>query len=198
MPIRVALLGTQSMGRAHSHAFRTVASFFKLEAPPEMAVLCGTDPERTKAAAARFGWREWSTDWKEVVARKDIDLVDVATPGDTHAEISLAALAARKHVICEKPLANNAADAKKMWEAAKKAGTVNLCAFNYRRVPAIAHARAMIERGTSAGSTISARSTSRIGSSIPTFRSCGGCERSGRARAPTAISTPTSPISRAI
>jgi predicted dehydrogenase len=146
MPIRVALLGTQFMGRAHSHAFRNVAAFFPVAAP-ELTVLCGTDRARTEAAAKRLGWREWSVDWKEVVARKDIDLVDVATPGDTHAPIVLAALTAGKHVICEKPLANTVAEAKAMRDAAARARVVNLCAFNYRRVPAIAHARAMIAAG---------------------------------------------------
>jgi predicted dehydrogenase len=146
-PVRVALIGTQFMGRVHSHAFRTVASFLPLQAPPTMAVLCGLDRARTEAAAARFGWREVSTDWHEVIARKDIDLVDIATPGDTHCEIALAALKAGKHVMCEKPLANNAADAKKMALAARRAGVVNMCAFNYRRVPAVAHARAMIQKG---------------------------------------------------
>lgn len=147
MTIRVALLGTQFMGRAHSQAFRTVASFFPLQSPPKMAVLCGTNAERTREAAARFGWAEWSTNWKEVVARKDVDLVDVATPGDTHAEIAIAALKGGKHVICEKPLANGAGEARRMRDAAKRAGTVTLCAFNYRRVPAIAHAKAMVARG---------------------------------------------------
>ncbi|MBI3818978.1 MAG: Gfo/Idh/MocA family oxidoreductase [Planctomycetes bacterium] len=145
--IRVALIGTQFMGRVHSHAFHTVASFFPLDAPPDMTVICGRNPERTHAMAERFGWRESSLDWRKVIARKDIDLVDVATPGDTHAEIAIAALKAGKHVICEKPLANTAAEARAMAAAAKKAGTVNLCAFNYRRVPAIAHAQQMIARG---------------------------------------------------
>lgn len=144
---RVALIGTQFMGRVHSHAFRTVASFLPLAAPPEMLVICGQDKDRTNAMGKRFGWREASTDWKSVVNRKDIDLVDVATPGDTHAEIAIAALKAGKHVICEKPLANTVDEAKKMVEAARAAGTVNMCAFNYRRVPAVAHAKQMIERG---------------------------------------------------
>ncbi|MBL8692747.1 MAG: Gfo/Idh/MocA family oxidoreductase [Planctomycetes bacterium] len=143
---RVALLGTQFMGRVHSHAFRTVASFFPVD-PPEMAVLCGQDAQRTAAQAAKFGWEEASTDWREVIARKDIDLVDVCTPGDSHAEIAIAALKAGKHVICEKPLANTVAQAKQMAAAAKKAGTVTLTAYNYRRAPAVAHAKRMIERG---------------------------------------------------
>lgn len=144
---RVALIGTQFMGRVHSHAFRTVASFFQLSSPPEMSVICGQDAARTAAAAQRFGWKAVSTDWRSVVNNPLIDLVDVATPGDSHAEIAITALKAGKHVICEKPLANTVKEARRMVEAARKAGTVNLCAFNYRRVPAIAHAHEMIRRG---------------------------------------------------
>lgn len=146
MPIRVALLGTQFMGRAHSHAYRTVSAFFPVE-PPEMTVLCGADAARTRAAARRLGWKESATDWKEVVTRDDVDLVDIATPGDLHAPMALAALAAGKHVICEKPLANTVAEAKAMRDAASRARVVHLCAFNYRRVPAIAHAQRMIAGG---------------------------------------------------
>ncbi len=145
--VRVALIGTQFMGRAHSHALRSVASFFPRPHPPEMTVVCGRDPRRTKELARRFGWTEASTDWRRVVEREDVDLVDVCTPGDTHAEIAIAALRAGKHVICEKPLANTVADARRMAAAARKARRVTLCAFNYRRVPAVAHAAAMIRRG---------------------------------------------------
>lgn len=144
---RVALIGTQFMGRVHSHAFRTVASFLPLAAPPEMKVICGQNPERTAAMAAGFGWQESSVNWREVVNRKDIDLVDIATPGDQHAEMAIEALRAGKHVICEKPLANTLSEARKMAAAARKSDRVHMCAFNYRRVPAIAHAARMIAEG---------------------------------------------------
>ncbi|MFN0207376.1 MAG: Gfo/Idh/MocA family protein [Planctomycetota bacterium] len=146
-PVRVALIGTQFMGRVHSHAYKTVAGFLPLKNAPVMAVICGRDAARTQSVAARFGWQESSANWKHVVERDDIDLVDISTPGDTHCEIALAALKNGKHVICEKPLANTVAEATKMAGAAAKAKVNNMCAFNYRCVPAVAHAKQMIERG---------------------------------------------------
>lgn len=145
--LRIALLGHGFMGRAHSHAFRTVASFFPDVAPPELAVLCGRDAAGLARTASAFGWKETSTDWRAVVRRPDIDVVDVSTPGDLHAPMAIAALAAGKHVICEKPLANDLSSARRMARAAERAGTTVLCAFNYRRVPAIVHARRLIEDG---------------------------------------------------
>jgi predicted dehydrogenase len=113
-------------------------------------VLGGRDPDRTEAAARKYGWERASTDWRDVVASDDVQLVDVCTPGDTHAEIALAALAAGKHVLCEKPLANTVAEAEEMAAAATAAaarGVRSMVAFNYRRVPALAYARKLIEEG---------------------------------------------------
>jgi predicted dehydrogenase len=145
--LRVAQIGTAFMGRAHSQAWSTAARFFDLPIEPRLSVLVGTDPERTAAVAARFGWAESSTDWRETIARDDIDIVDICTPGDTHAEIAIAALAAGKHVLCEKPLANSVADAERMAAAAAAAGVVAMCGFSYRRTPALALARQMIADG---------------------------------------------------
>ncbi|MBN9153959.1 MAG: Gfo/Idh/MocA family oxidoreductase [Microbacterium sp.] len=146
--LRVAMIGTGFMGKAHSHAWRTAPRFFDLPAEPRMAVIVGTDAARTTAAAERFGWEEASTDWREVVARDDIDAVDICSPGDTHAEIAVAALAAGKHVLCEKPLANTVDDAERMADAAAAAsGLVALCGFSYRRTPALALARRLIADG---------------------------------------------------
>ncbi|MDN3497023.1 Gfo/Idh/MocA family oxidoreductase [Planococcus sp. APC 4015] len=146
--LRVALIGTGFMGKAHSHAWRTAPRFFDLPLAPTMSVIVGTDPERTAAAAERYGWAESSTDWRAVVERDDIDVVDICSPGDTHAEIAVAALAAGKHVLCEKPLANSLHDARVMTDAAAAAsGQVALCGFSYRQTPALALARELIAAG---------------------------------------------------
>ena len=106
--INVALIGYAFMGRAHSNAYRQVTPFFNPRLRPRMKVLCGRTRSNVEAAAKDLGWEEVSTSWEEVVARKDIDLIDIATPGDSHAEIAIAAAQAGKAVFCEKPLANSA------------------------------------------------------------------------------------------
>ncbi len=148
--LRVAMIGHAFMGNAHSQAWRTAPHFFDLPLRPEMAVLVGHDAGRAAEAAARLGWAESSSDWREVIARDDIDLVDICTPGDTHAEIAIAALRAGKHVLCEKPLANTVAEAEAMTAAADEArahGVRAMVGFTYRRVPAIGLARALVEEG---------------------------------------------------
>ncbi|MCB8957506.1 MAG: Gfo/Idh/MocA family oxidoreductase [Nocardioides sp.] len=149
-PLRVAMVGHAFMGNTHSHAWRTAPRFFDLPLRPEMAVVVGRDADRAAEAAARLGWAESSTDWREVVARDDIDLVDVCTPGDTHAEIAIAALRAGKHVLCEKPLANTVAEAEEMTAAAEEAhahGVRAMVGFTYRRVPAVGLARRLVQEG---------------------------------------------------
>ena len=145
--VRIALLGTKFMGKAHSNAFSRVGQFFDPKAAAVMSVICGRDPKATAEMAERFGWHEASTDWKAVVRRKDIDLVDVATTGNTHKEMVLAAAAAGKHILCEKPLANTLAEARAMLAAVKKAKVLHMVGFNYRFVPAIAMAKRMIQQG---------------------------------------------------
>jgi len=112
-----ALIGYAFMGKAHSNGYRQVSHFFKPRLAPRLKVLCGRTPARLQAAAREYGWEETATDWKEVVNRKDIDLVDISTPGDSHAAIAIAAARAGKAVICEKPLANTVADAERMLAA---------------------------------------------------------------------------------
>lgn len=149
-PLRVALIGTAFMGAAHSQAWRTAPRFFDLPREPEMALLVGRSADSTAAQATKLGWPEWSTNWLDAVSRDDIDVVDICTPGDTHAEIALAALAAGKHVMCEKPLANSVADAVEMAAAAERAardGVLSMCGFSYRRTPALALARRFIAEG---------------------------------------------------
>lgn len=146
----VGMIGYAFMGAVHSHAWRSAHRFFDLPLTPRMQVLCGRDATRVAEAATRFGWEESVTDWRDVIARDDVDLVDVCTPGDTHAEIAIAALEAGKHVLCEKPLANTVAEAERMAEAAAVAaerGVRAMVGFTYRRVPAIALARKLVADG---------------------------------------------------
>src|ERR671921_2952274 len=117
----VGLIGYAFMGAAHSQAWRTAPHFFDLPLNPELTVLVGRDKARLEAAAARLGWQETETDWRRVLERDDVQLIDVCTPGDTHAEIAIAALEAGKHVLCEKPLANTVDEAEAMVAAADKA-----------------------------------------------------------------------------
>jgi predicted dehydrogenase len=146
----VAMVGHAFMGAAHSQAWRTAGRFFDLGLAPDLAVLCGRDAARTRAAADRLGWREVETDWKAVLRRDDVGLVDICSPGDTHAEIAIAALDAGKHVLCEKPLANTVDEARSMAAAAERArarGVRSAVGFNYRRVPAVALARQLVADG---------------------------------------------------
>jgi predicted dehydrogenase len=138
------------MGATHSLAWRTAPRVFDLPCGAEMTALCGRTASATEAAAQKLGWAEWSTDWRELVARDDIDVVDVCTPGDSHAEIAIAALEAGKHVLCEKPLGNTVAEAEKMTavaEAAAARGVRSMVGFNYRRLPALSLARQMVAEG---------------------------------------------------
>lgn len=147
---RIAMIGYAFMGAAHSQAWRNVHRFFDVGVEPEMAVVVGRDGTKAAAAATRLGWQESATDWREVIARDDIDVVDICTPGDTHAEIAIAALEAGKHVLCEKPLANTVAEADAMAAAAAAArdrGVRSMVGFSYRRVPAVALMRQMIAEG---------------------------------------------------
>ncbi|MDZ4721965.1 MAG: Gfo/Idh/MocA family oxidoreductase [Roseiflexaceae bacterium] len=146
--IGVGLVGYKFMGKSHSNAYRQVASFFpNLALKPEMKALCGRDEAGVKAAAEQFGWQGYETDWKKLVARSDIGLIDVSTPGDSHAAIAIAAAENGKHVFCEKPLANTLAEARLMLAAVRKNNVVGMVNFNYRRVPAIQLAKSLIESG---------------------------------------------------
>ncbi|MGI9253353.1 MAG: Gfo/Idh/MocA family protein, partial [Thermomicrobiales bacterium] len=145
--IGVGLVGYKFMGRAHSNAYRQVSHFFDVDPAPVMRAVCGRNEEAVRSAAASLGWQGYETDYRALIARDDIGLIDVSTPGDTHREVVLAALAAGKHVLCEKPLANTLAEAREMMDAAEKAGVVAMVNFNYRRVPAVAFAKQLIESG---------------------------------------------------
>jgi predicted dehydrogenase len=146
----VAIVGYAFMGAAHSQAWRTAGRFFDLPYAVDRRLLCGRDREAATAAASRLGWADVTTDWHDVLGRYDVDLVDICTPGDSHAQIAVAALEAGKHVLCEKPLANTVAEAEQMAAAAARAagrGVRSMVGFNYRRVPALALAQRLVADG---------------------------------------------------
>lgn len=148
--LRVAMIGYGFMGAAHSQGWRTAPRVFDLPAGAEMAVIVGRDAGAVAKAATKWGWAESATDWREVIARDDIDIVDIVTPGDSHAEIAIAALDAGQHVLCEKPLANTVAEAEAMAAAAERAaarGVKAMVGFTYRRVPAVTFLRQLIAEG---------------------------------------------------
>jgi predicted dehydrogenase len=145
--IGVGLVGYKFMGRAHSNAYRQVGRFFDLKLSPRMRAICGRDEAGVRVAAATLGWEGYETDYRRLLERDDIGLVDIVTPGNTHHEIAIAALEAGKHVLCEKPLANTMEEAREMLDAARRAGTTNMVCFNYRRVPAVQLAKKLVEEG---------------------------------------------------
>ncbi|MFB2585133.1 Gfo/Idh/MocA family protein [Herbiconiux liukaitaii] len=150
MTLRVAMIGYGFMGAAHSVGWRQAPAVFELPDDVEMAVVVGRNAGAVAEAAAQWGWAESATDWREVIARDDIDIVDIVTPGDSHAEIAIAALEAGKHVLCEKPLANTVDEAERMTRAAEAAAAKGVRAtvgFTYRRVPAVTLLRDLIAEG---------------------------------------------------
>jgi predicted dehydrogenase len=146
-PLNIGLIGCGFMGRAHSNAFAKVSQFFDLSAQPVLKAVCARNPASAKAFAMNWGYEGFETDWRELVRREDIDLIDIASPNDTHAEIAIAAAQAGKMVMCEKPLGRNAAEAKRMVAAVEAAGRPNMAWYNYRRVPAVALAKQLIDEG---------------------------------------------------
>lgn len=145
--VNVALIGYAFMGKAHSNAYRQVGPFLSPRLTPRLKVICGRHAANVAKAARAYGWEETATDWRDVVRRGDIDLVDVCTPGDSHADISIAAARAGKAVICEKPLANSVSEAGRMLAAVQKARVVHMICHNYRRAPAVMLAKQLIAEG---------------------------------------------------
>ncbi len=147
-PLNVALIGSKFMGRAHANAYLKAAKFFDLPRQPLMHTVAARDPAELKKFASRWGWRHWTTDWRQAVTNPQIDLVDVATPNHLHREQSIAALEAGKHVACEKPLAGTLDDARQMLQAARKAKRCKTFVwYNYRRCPAVALAHRIVKAG---------------------------------------------------
>jgi predicted dehydrogenase len=145
--LAVGLIGYKFMGKAHSNAWRQAPHFFDLPAGVRMKTICGRNRTAVKKAAAKLDWENAETDWRCIIADPRIDIVDICTPNESHCEIAVAAAKAGKAILCEKPLARNVDEAGKMAQAVKKARVVNMICHNYRRVPAIALAKQMIERG---------------------------------------------------
>lgn len=145
--VNIALIGYKFMGKAHSNAFRQVRRFIPGGLIPRMKVICGRDRAALEAAARQFGWEEVETDWRRVVDRKDIDVVDISAPGNLHHVIAIPAAEAGKDIICEKPLANSLTDAKAMLRAVERAGVRHMVMYNYRRIPAVAFAKKLVEDG---------------------------------------------------
>jgi len=145
--INVALLGYKFMGKAHSNAYRQLPHFFPGKLEPRLKVICGRDRVALEAARQQYGWEEIETDWRLAVEREDIQVVDISTPGNFHPEMAIAAAQAGKHIICEKPLANTLAEAKTMLKAVEKAGVKHMLMHNYRKIPAVAFAKKLIEDG---------------------------------------------------
>ena len=146
--LNVAMIGYGFMGKAHSNAYRKVGSFFPhLEHRPNLKCLCARDAAKAAAFAETWGYESVETDWRKVIERDDIDLVDICSPNDSHLEIAVAAAKAGKMVACEKPLAMNVAEAEEMTAAVEETGVPNMVWFNYRRVPAISLARQVVEEG---------------------------------------------------
>jgi predicted dehydrogenase len=145
--VNVALIGSKFMGRAHSNAWLNVAKFFPVDPLPVMHTVVGRDAAALGVFAQRWGWQHASTDWRDVVQSPEVDLVDIATPNDVHAEQAIAALETGRHVACEKPLAGTLADAQSMADAAAAATGRSFVWFNYRRVPAVALAQRLVASG---------------------------------------------------
>jgi predicted dehydrogenase len=146
--LRIGLIGYKFMGKAHSNAWRQVNRFFpELPARAELATICGRDDASVERARETFGWQRGETDWRKVVEDPAIDIIDICTANDTHCEIAIAAARAGKAVLCEKPLARNVAEARKMFAAVEKAKVVHMVCHNYRRIPAVALAKRIVENG---------------------------------------------------
>ena len=145
--VRIGIAGYGMMGRAHSYAYTALPSLRKVGVSPKLVLISGRDRERVARAAGAYGFAEWTEDWRELVARQDIDIVDICTPPGTHAEIATAAVQAGKAVICEKPLAVTYAEARGAADAAEKARVLNAIGFNYRRLPAVSLMKRMIDEG---------------------------------------------------
>jgi predicted dehydrogenase len=146
-PYNIGMIGYGFMGRAHSNAYANVAHYFDLEYKPVLKAVCARDAAKSKAFAEQWGYESVETDWKKLLARKDIDAVDICTPNNLHKEIAIAAAQAGKAILCEKPLAMNAAEGEEMCKAVEKAGVANIVWYNYRRVPAVTFAKQIIDSG---------------------------------------------------
>src|SRR6185437_13756664 len=145
--LNIGLVGYGFMGRTHSNAFLQTPRFFDVPYEPVLKAVCARNADRVRSFAGNWGYESIETDWRALVDRKDIDLVDIASPNDTHAEIAVAAARSGKMVACEKPLGRTLAEARAMALAVEQAGVASMVWYNYRRVPALAFAKRLIDEG---------------------------------------------------
>ena len=145
--LNIGIVGYKFMGKVHSNAYLKAARFFDLGLAPHLRVACGRHQNLVKNFASRWGWEEVETSWERMVARDDIDMVDVSSPTHTHKDVVIGAAQAGKHILCEKPMAKNSEEAQQMYDAVKKAEVKHMLGHNYRRVPAIRLAKTLIEEG---------------------------------------------------
>jgi len=145
--LNIGLIGYGFMGRTHSNGYAQAPHFFNLGRKPVLKAACGRDKDKLKAFAEQWGYESTETDWRKVIERKDIDVIDICTPNNSHCEIALAAAAAGKMILCEKPLAMTGAEGLKMVEAVERAKVPNMVWYNYRRVPAVTYAKQIIDSG---------------------------------------------------
>lgn len=143
--LRIGMVGYKFMGKAHSHAYRDLPLFFPNTVHPVMKVICGRDQKGVALAAKQFGWEEYTTDWKRLLERDDIDLIDINAPSNVHKEITIAAATAGKHVFCEKPLALTLKDSREMLDLVESARVKHMVGFNYRFAPAVMLAKKLID-----------------------------------------------------
>ncbi|MFO0879713.1 MAG: Gfo/Idh/MocA family oxidoreductase [Gemmataceae bacterium] len=146
-PLNVGMIGYGFMGRAHSNAYRQVGQFFPSSYRVVLKAACARDASKVKPFADQWGYESIETDWRKLVERKDIDVIDICTPNNLHKEIALAAAANKKMILCEKPLAMNSVEGQEMVDAVEKAGVPNMVWYNYRRIPAVTLAKRLIEEG---------------------------------------------------
>jgi predicted dehydrogenase len=146
-PLNIGMIGYGFMGRAHSNGYRRVSNFFNLEHTPVLKAVCARDKDKAKEFADMWGYESIETDWRKLLERKDIDAVDICTPNNLHKEIAIAAAQAGKMILCEKPLAMNAAEGEEMCQAVEKAKVPNIVWYNYRRIPAVTFAKNLVDSG---------------------------------------------------
>ena len=145
--LNIGMIGYGFMGKAHTNAYRKVSHFFDLEYQPVLKAACARNEERIQAFADRWGYQSVETDWRKMISREDIDVIDICVPNNLHKEIALAAAEAGKMILCEKPLAMDSDEGEEMCNAVEKAGVANMVWYNYRRVPAVTLAKRLIEEG---------------------------------------------------
>jgi predicted dehydrogenase len=196
-PLRIGMIGYGFMGRAHSNAYNRVSNFFELPYRPVLQAVAARDGAKAEQFAATWGYASVETDWRKLVERDDVDVVDICTPNHLHHDIAIAAAQAGKMILCEKPLSMNVAEGEAMVEAVEKARVPNMVWYNYRRVPAVTLAKQLIDEGRLGRIFHSSCRTGRFQRIFPkAARDCGGSTRGSPAAASPEICSPTASTRR--